>query len=336
MRKLSKILLLSLGLLIHVHLSGQQTVFGKLIEHVEAQVSAMPGSSGNHYQDPSPAEIVLFNDVLSAIVDADVALAASLANALDYEVIRFIDNTLPQNQEFIILQKTPSGDHFWGSLIYNQDACRDVVIQCPHPRFDSNTGLEGAYIFTRLNTRAMMISGTHRCNSTSASNCSGTTTACGSSAAYRKSDIAHNDDAIFQSTTEFLSGSIPASLFIQLHGFARQSGDPHLIVSNGTRDTPDPDPIDDLRQSLISIDPDITFKIPHIHTDWTRLTGFTNTQGRHLNISPDDCSANASTSTGRFVHIEQEFAMFRADESGWDLMYPLQLRYIRKILATER
>jgi hypothetical protein len=51
------------------------------------------------------------------------------------------------------------------------------------------------------------------------------------------------------------------------------------------------------------------------------LTGFTNTQGRFLNVSPDACSANASTSTGRFIHLEQEFAMFRQNASGWDLMF---------------
>jgi len=144
---------------------------------------------------------------------------------------------------------------------------------------------------------------------------------CGSSASYRISDIAHNDESIFQSATEFLADNDPALLFIQLHGFAKISGDPNLIISNGTRDTPDPDPIAALRQSLLAIDPSITFKIIHIHTDWTRLTGFTNTEGRYLNVSPDACSANAFTSTGRFMHIEQEFDLFRKDAAGWDLMY---------------
>jgi hypothetical protein len=166
----------------------------------------------------------------------------------------------------------------------------------------------------------MMISGTHRCNQNAASSCSGTTTACGSSAAYRISDIAHNDESIFQTATAFLANADSNLIFIQLHGFAKTPGDPNLIISNGTRDTPDTDPIEALRQSLLSIDASITFKIAHVHTEWTRLTGFTNTQGRYLNESNNACSSNAVSATGRFVHIEQEFDLFRKDESGWDLM----------------
>ena len=300
--------------------AGQQTVFGRLVDHVESLVSELPGPFGNQYQDPSAAQIALFNDAVAAVIHKDYTTAVSLAGMFDYTLIRFIDNTLPNNQEYFVLQKTQSGQNYWGAFIYNHNACREVVLQCPHPVLDSNTGLEGAYLFSRLKARAMMVSGTHRCNSTTATQCSGSTSVCGSSAPYRISDIAHNDNSIFQHVTEFLADDDPDLLFIQLHGFAKLAGDPNLIISNGTRDTPDPDPIDALRQSLLDSDPSITFRIIHIDTDWTRLTAFTNTQGRYLNVSPDVCSANAFSSTGRFMHIEQEYDLFRDDETGWDLM----------------
>ena len=301
--------------------NAQGIVFGRLIDHVNDLVTLMPGSSGNNFTNPSSDEVDLIEEAFDYVISMDLESAASTAAEFQYVVLRFVDNTLENNQEFVILQPAPDGNNYWGTLIFNPDACSDLIIQCPHPRFDSNTGVQGAYIFTRIDARAMLLSGTHRCNSNTASSCSGSTSVCGSSAAYRISDVAHNDKSGYHWLTRFLDNTFEQQVFMQLHGFARQSSDPNLIVSNGTRDTPEPDPIASLRASLNEIDPAITFKIANIHTEWTRLIGFTNTQGRYLNTSPDACSANASIASGKFIHLEQEFDMFRKDETGWDLMY---------------
>jgi hypothetical protein len=68
-------------------------------------------------------------------------------------------------------------------------------------------------------------------------------------------------------------------------------------------------------------DPAITFKLAHIDLDWTKLTAFTNTQGRLINKSSDPCYENASSCDGRFIHIEQERTKFRSDSTGWYKMY---------------
>jgi hypothetical protein len=312
---------LALGIVYQSTIQAQVVLFGQLIDHIEAQVNAMPGASGNQYRNPSVAEAESFSTAIGQIMSQDLTAAVATAEEIEYQVIRFVDHTLSQNQEFVILQKAPGGQNHWGTFIYNPLACRNLVIQCPHPVHDTHTGFEGAYVFTRLRASALLLSGTHRCNSNTPSSCSGTTSVCGSAAAYRISDIAHNDHSMFQHATEYLSSLDPDRIFIQLHGFARIPGDPHLIMSNGTRDTPEMDLINTLRISLLELNPAITFRIVHMDTDWTRLTAFTNTQGRFLNGSPDPCTVNATNATGRFVHIEQEYDLFRADESGWDLMF---------------
>ena len=298
---------------------SQRTLFGNLENYLSDYVATLPVSGSNVYRDPAEADRLNLGNATTMIMNGDLSEAQEIAMLSGYEVIRYIDNSQLSNREFYGLQPQPGSSNYWGILFLNPDACIDVILQCPHPRFDSNTGLQGAYIFTHLDAKGLMISGTHRCNSIAPTDCDGTTSVCGSSSAYRISDIAHNTESLFQTYTEALAED-SATYFIQLHGFAKNSGDPNLIISNGTRQTPQEDPIADIRNGLWTVDPDLTFKIIHIHTDWTRLTAFTNTQGRYLNGSTDPCFQNASASTGRFIHIEQEYDRFRKDASGWELM----------------
>jgi len=68
-------------------------------------------------------------------------------------------------------------------------------------------------------------------------------------------------------------------------------------------------------------DPSLTFKAAHIDTTWTRLIGFTNVQGRMINNSADHCNTSAVTTTGNFIHIEQEKTKLRDDSTGWYKVY---------------
>ena len=96
------------------------------------------------------------------------------------------------------------------------------------------------------------------------------------------------------------------------------STDPYLILSNGTVETPTLDYIPIFRDNLYNEDNVLTFKIAHIDTNWTRLRGFWNAQGRLINNSPDPCTTNATLTNGRFFHIEQERIRLRNDIAGWN------------------
>lgn len=319
-RAFTVMLVICLGTLPWYKVSAQETMTGNLRNYVEDIIDAMPGSGGNDYFDPNPFEAQDWTDLIDMLISQDYQGAADAAPTLSYQVIRFIDNTGDVDETYYILQKTDAGVRFWGTYIFNPMSCRPVVIQCPHPRVDSNTGFQGIFVFRETQAYAYMLTGTHRCNAAGASSCSGTTGVCGSTAPYRLSDVAHNTESAFQLTSNQLFDTRADLYFIQLHGFGMQSGDPFLIMSNGSRTTPDPDKLVELSNALDEIDPSLTFRIGHIDLSWNRLLGFTNTQGRYINGSPNPCTTNASTGNGHFMHIEQEFNKMRAGQSQWSKM----------------
>ena len=130
--------------------------------------------------------------------------------------------------------------------------------------------------------------------------------------------MAHNEITAFQKTTEILNTENENAVFVQFHGFAKNTKDPFVIMSNGTRETPFLDYISQLKTELEFIDDSLTYKIAHIDTTWNRLVGFTNTQGRYLNESIDPCSISAQNTSGKFIHLEQEKSRLRQDSTGWN------------------
>jgi hypothetical protein len=220
------------------------------------------------------------------------------------------------------LEKQPTSSNYWGTYVFSKNPTRNnLIIQAPHIKNDINTGQQAVYCFKNTLARAVFISGTHRCNSTDFSMCSGTTSTCNSGTqSYRISDMAHNVTTMFQKTTDNVFTNIPNSVFIQLHGFGKSSSDPYVIMSNGTRQTPTIDYATLIKNELLNEDSSLTFQLAHINTDWTRLIGFTNTQGRLVNNSANDCNTSATTTTGRFIHVEQERTKLRDNESGWSKM----------------
>ena len=309
-----------ISLLLPGLLSAQTTIFGNLQDHVDEIIDGMPGSSGNQFSNLLPSQEADWRVLFQLIVEENFSDAAAAASPLQYNFLRFIDNSQAQNEEFYILEKMASGSNYWGTYIFKPDACRRLVVQSPHSKYDTNTGKQGVFVFRNLNTYALFLNGTHRCNHNGPSGCSGSTSACGSSAPYRRSDVAHNTLSGFHIATEVLFDLANDLYFVQLHGFAKQSTDPYVIMSNGSRDTPGFDLAAEIRNGLLNADPSLTFKIGHIDLSWDRLLAFSNTEGRYINASGNPCTENAPSGNGRFVHIEQELSKLRADEGKWAKM----------------
>ena len=208
-----------------------------------------------------------------------------------------------------------------GTYVYNPTYCRPLVLQSPHYIRDINTGLEGIHVFIETQALFCQINGTNRCNSSSFSNCSGTSSNCtGSSEPYRISDVAHTTQSLFQKTTEMLLNQFSNSYFFQFHGFNKRTTDPYVILSNGTQQTSSPDFFPSFSNNLHHEDSILTFRIAHIDTNWTRLRGFFNTQSRLVNGSSSHCNVNATSTNERFFHIEQERTRLRNDITGWNKM----------------
>ncbi len=319
---MSKFLTLFLFVLI-TNLAFAQSDSGNLDKFLQDAVQAMPGNSGNDYQEPAEKDLKTWDTLLNALFARDITQARTRADSLNYQVIRFMDTTFAKNKDYFILKEQQPAKNHWGLYVWNPDPCREkLILQAPHPKFDLNTGDQAAFCFKRLNARALFLSGTHRCNHDTASTCSGKTGVCSNSKeAYRISDMAHNTQSIYQQSTQNFNQTYDSGVFVQLHGFAKDANDPYVILSNGTRDEPANDYAGRIKSALQQADTSLTFKMGHRDTAWDRLLGFTNVQGRLINGSPDPCNQNAQSSEGRFVHIEQEKSKLRADSMAWSTMY---------------
>lgn len=296
--------------------SAQQAQTGNLQGKIYGIIDQLPGADNDDYSDPTPMEFFLWKTMIQTLLDEDYTQASILASDFNYRLIELND----AGENWYILERDTNGG-YWGTYVYNPNYCRNVVIQATHPKKDFNTGKQGIYVLKATNSRFYCLSGTNRCNHSAVSECSGTTSICdATSSPFRISDVAHNDSCIFQATTETIHDLDTSAVFIQFHGFSKQSTDPYVIMSNGTQVTPSPDYIDQLATALETIDDTLDFKIAHQDLNWTRLRGFTNTQGRYINQSADVCDLDATNSLGKFIHLEQEKSRLRQDSTKWDKM----------------
>ena len=298
-----------------------QTASGDIENYIGNIIDNAPSSGGDDYSAPSNSQLEICNDIINAVLADDINLAVTKSGEIGYQITEFTDTSLSPNKIFYIVEKKAQASNFWGTYVFNKTPDRgDLVIMAPHSKYDTNTGKEAIYCFKNTLARGVFINGTHRCNSGNLSSCSGTTSACGLSEPFRISDMAHTTTSMFQSVTKTVFNSVSSSVFIQLHGFSKQASDPYVIMSNGTRETPTTDYATLIKDALLIEDNSLTFKLAHIDTNWTRLIGFTNTQGRLINNSSDACNTSATSTSGRFVHIEQEKSKLRDNVADWSKM----------------
>jgi hypothetical protein len=305
-----------------VSVEAQVELAADLTAHIDSIIAAMPTTyGGGDYLQPNAASRALWREIIDHILAAEYADAHTKALTKNYQVVLFTDTASPDSALHIVLERTPeSTSRYWGTFVFNTSPLRsNLVIQSPHPRYDMNTGYQSMRVYLHAEARALFVSGTHRCNGLSASPCDGTSSICtGTPEAYRYSDQCHVVKSTFQITNEAMLDDNPDLLAIQPHGFAQQSGDPDIIISNGTRYPPSgTDYAVAIRDAIQAIDPSLTAKVGHIDLDWTRLLGTWNTQGRLMNGSADPCETAASSATGQFVHIEQKRIGLRDTPQNW-------------------
>jgi len=298
-----------------------QIASGNLEVYINNNIDNAPSSSGNNYIEPNTSQLNVWDLAVSYILNEDINNAVLKADEVGYQITEFTDTVEIPNQIFYVLEKKASESNYWGTYVFSRTPERDnLIIMAPHSKYDTNTGTQAVFCFKNNLAKALFINGTHRCNSSQFSSCSGTTSACGSNELFRISDMAHTTTSVFQKTTEIVFSNVSNSVFVQLHGFNKQTADPYVIMSNGTRETPLIDYVSLIRNALVLEDNTLTFKLANIDTDWTRLIGFTNTQGRLINDSSNHCSEPSMTTSGRFIHIEQEKTKLRDNIAGWTKM----------------
>jgi hypothetical protein len=265
----------------------------------------MPGSGSEGFLKPSSADLSDWQEIISAMLDGEYLDADSLIQVKFpyYELILFTDTSFQNREYYFLKEESPIGKG-WGTFIINPSFDREIVIEVPHARYDTDTHKEGIDVFRFTGSHYFVMSGTHRCANSEESVCSGTTSACGTSGPYRVSDMPHFDLTLFQVIHEEVTGRSPLLYSIQIHGHA-QTNCEDFFMSNGHATLSKPI-LYNMKNSLLASG-GVTAAVAGDGTSTCTLVASTNVQGRFTNGSSDPCGQAVSSTTGYFIHIEQSY-----------------------------
>ncbi len=304
---------------------SQQIINGSISTRIDNIVAAMPGPGTNQFQEPSTAQMTLWSTLIQDILARSYSKADSIAPFLGYKLYHYIDNSIVANKDYYLLEKDSASSNYWGTYIFADTALRPFLcIEAPHAMADINTEKEAMWCYQYLDAKVLAISGTHPCNHDSISTCSGKTVVCDTTnvlAPFKISNMSHNTNNIFYTTTEALNTFIPNVVIVHFHGFTPDTNDPDIILSNGTHYYP---PGFDycvlLKNALQILDTGVVCKISHVNLIYSKGISMWDTHGRYLNYSTTPCKKSSTTPSGKFVFIDQDFTKMRSTFAGWDLM----------------
>jgi hypothetical protein len=278
---------------------------GDLVAYVNQRPRAARGSE--RYALPPVSELALFQEVVSLLARGQAEAAARRSASLHYRVVDFLDTGT--GRRFWVLEDAASQPRHHGTYIISQSWQRNLVFHVTHPVYDVGTPEQGARLFLGTRARALLVSDTHRCASATPSGCSGSGP-CGASVI---SDMSHSCQTYFQAAHRALDGL--GAISVSLHGFARRTGEPHAIVSDGTirraGDGALAVRLAAVLHRLIVEAGDPAGAVSCNAGQWQQLCGTTNVQGRLSNGSARPCTEPATTASGRFIHLEQSSALRR-------------------------
>ncbi len=258
-----------------------------------------------------------YRALTTSVMDGDYDTASTQATALGYELVRYHDTDTSRN--FYLLREALNeyGEQNlgWGNYIWNPTQGKDILIEAPHPLYDTNTPEFAIEVFQGVHGRGYLMAGAHR-----ASMGDGT---------MGQANVCGHTDSIFHVVHE--TWSLSTTLPIQIHGF---DWDKHtnfpagtdVVLSNGDGAVPQPhidldDSFDDTGllsfcyNSLPVNDPTNIL----VNTDWENggvvyggtfgsLGGGYNVQGQYTR----------NTYGAPWIHCELEQSIRFNDPALWD------------------
>ncbi|MDJ0764304.1 MAG: C25 family cysteine peptidase [Myxococcota bacterium] len=279
-------------------------------------VSDMPGSGTDAFVVPTSGEESSFLSAVQAFLAENWTSTETLAAVVDYELVQITDTGWGDQTLYGLIPASGNTDYRgYYFLRPNSAVSCALVIEAPHPKYDTRTGVLSSELFREIGARTFAMAGTHRCSNSDATLCDGSTTSCGSpSQSYRESDMAHTDSAFFQVFHEAASEETVSTRVIQVHGFSSDASDPEFTASDGrTANNPSGTYLSNhftsVLESKIEGDSSKGGNSCNLEGDINLLCGTTNTQGRFTNgvASDDVCDTAASSATGLFLHAELSY-----------------------------
>lgn len=294
----------------------------------QIETTTFPDRRIARFADQNPADFVpagapekaAFTAVLALAMNAAWEEAFAAADAMGYEVVEFLDTVTGETFHILRERFVPGEVGFTGGGVFafftGSGVHATLVIEIPHPVFDSETLEQGALALPDVRPRVLMIAGTHRNNHPTASTCDGTLD---NGEDYRISDVAHHPDNLFHTAHVWLESQLPDMRTVQLHGFCCPGAGTYAaladdcVVTNGFNAAP---PASDFgriwadrieAQGFLADGADLT-TVAIFGEDTNLLGGTNNLQGRITNgVAPgQECNTPAAGASGRFYHLEQD------------------------------
>jgi hypothetical protein len=263
----------------------------------------LPRRGTDGFKKPTAEDRANFNTAVQSLFEGDLAKSAKSASAAGYSLV--IVKAGDSKKSYHVLYENLKGFRGLGTYIVDGAFTRNLVIQVPHPLFDAGTLEQGVAVFTETGSRALFISGTHRCANTEVSSCDGTSAACGTRGPYPVSDVAHFTENYFQEAHAATLKLTPTPIAVSLHGNVNETL-PDVTVSDGTSASAPAGALVN-RFAEESAKGGVTAGSCNLEggPEYT-LCGGTNVQGRLSNKSPNPCTTRARRGTGLFLHVEQK------------------------------
>lgn len=136
---------------------------GDFIAEIKRLKKLAFSKKSNLYRIPIPEELPRFKELAIALIDQNIPTALAQANALGYELVRFVDRSSGQILYGIREKKLNNSlKQGWGSYFINPSGRTEALIEVPHPLFDRFTPEIGAKVFLNSGARGFLIAGAHR------------------------------------------------------------------------------------------------------------------------------------------------------------------------------
>ncbi|MBX7219855.1 MAG: hypothetical protein K1Y36_07905 [Blastocatellia bacterium] len=277
--------------------------FSSLTAFVANVKANLPRANTEGFVKPSTTDRAVFQNVMTALLQRDYQMAQNLAATVNYDIARLEDQAATKT--YVVAVERQTGFRGLGTYIVDPKFERNVILEVPHPLFDSQTPEEGTKIFQGIGAQGLFISGTHRCANSETSPCSGTTTVCdGVDAPFRISDVGHSVETFFQPAHAATLALNPPPLAISLHGNG-QTSLPDFTLSDGTTKVADETALVNRLRKMLLKRRALVGSCNSADDSGLSLCGTTNVQGRLSNGVAAPCNTSATTASGLFLHVEQ-------------------------------
>jgi uncharacterized repeat protein (TIGR01451 family) len=306
---------------INVAESNTLTCPGKttLEDLVTCIVGQMPGKGSEGFEKPTDIQSA-WGDVIRQMLDGrcdDITLPSGLSGVYSVSTRLYEGKNYCVLMEILDQDNNGIVDRGWGTFIVNPYPCRELSIQIAHPIHDIGTATQGIGVFKGTNSRSFLMAGTHRhanfvCSACQHPDCEPEEVVT-EPKKFLEADVAHNVENMFQPTVEelleFYNDTGANFVTIQFHGMSTSSCDGvdvYMTCGLSTPPAPD-DKILELKSNLVKHNPNWRVGVPGDGTS-CNLYGSTNVQGQLLNnvAVTDVCTTEASSYSGKFIHIEQK------------------------------